>query len=122
MATEKARETGLAGRYANAVFELAQDANKVDVVAGDFAALKAMIDALAARPGPASVKSPVVSGDEKAKASEGPAGRRMGASSLTSQFILTLVAKRRLFALTPRHHRRLWPADGAATRRSVGPT
>ena len=46
MATEKAHETGLAGRYANAVFELAQEQGVVDAVAADFAALKA---AMAAR-------------------------------------------------------------------------
>ena len=97
MATEKARETGLAGRYANAVFELAQDAKEVDVVAGDFASLKAMI---AASPDLARlVKSPVISGDEKARAMKAILGQ-MGAASLTSQFILTLVSKRRLFALS----------------------
>ena len=36
MATEKAHETGLAGRYANAVFELAQEQGVVDAVAADF--------------------------------------------------------------------------------------
>ena len=97
VATEKARETGLAGRYANAVFELAQDANEVDVVAGDFASLKAMIAASfdLAR----LVKSPVISGDEKSRAMKAILAK-MGAASLTSQFILTLVAQRRLFALS----------------------
>ena len=97
MATEKARETGLAGRYANAVFELAQDANEVDVVGGDFASLKTMI---ASSPDLARlVKSPVISGDDKAKAMKAILSQ-MGAASLTSQFILLLVAKRRLFALS----------------------
>ena len=45
MATEKAHETGLAGRYANAVFELAQEQDVVDAVAADFATLKAAMAA-----------------------------------------------------------------------------
>ena len=97
VASEKARETGLAGRYANAVFELAQEAKQVDAVAADFASLKAMI---AASPDLARlVKSPVFSGDEKSRAMKALLAK-MGAASLTSQFILTLVAKRRLFALS----------------------
>ena len=64
MATEKVRETGLAGRYANAVFELAQDQKSLDAVAADFASLSAMI---AASPDLARlVKSPVFSGQDQA--------------------------------------------------------
>ena len=43
MAGEKAHETGLAGRYATAVFELAEAANAIDAVAADFTALKSAI-------------------------------------------------------------------------------
>ena len=48
VATEKAHETGLAGRYANAVFELAQEQGLVDVVAADFATLKTAMAAFKA--------------------------------------------------------------------------
>ena len=43
MGAENAHETGLAGRYATAMFELAQDDKSVDAVAADFAAIKAAI-------------------------------------------------------------------------------
>ena len=41
MGSEKAQETGLAGRYATAIFELSQDEKAIDAVAADFALLKA---------------------------------------------------------------------------------
>ena len=58
VATEKAHETGLAGRYANAVFELAQEQGLVDEVAADFAALKAAM-ACQPRSRPAGQIAPV---------------------------------------------------------------
>ena len=96
MATETAHETGLAGRYANAVFELAQETNAVDAVAADFASLKSMI---AASPDLARlVKSPVLSAEDKSRAMKAILAK-MDAAPLTSQFVLTLIAKRRLFVL-----------------------
>ncbi len=69
---------------------------QVDVVAGDFASLKAMI---AASPDLARlVKSPAFSGDEKARAMKAVLAK-MQAAPLTGKFVLTLAAKRRLFAL-----------------------
>ena len=95
-ATEKAHETGLAGRYANAVFELAQEQGLVDVVATDFAALKAAIAASSdlAR----LVKSPLFGQDEQARALT-PVLEKMRVNALTMKFLLTLTGKRRLFAL-----------------------
>ena len=96
MATEKVRETGLAGRYANAVFELAQDQKSLDAVAADFASLSAMI---AASPDLARlVKSPVFSGQDQAKALKAILDK-MDAHELTHKFVLLLAAKRRLFTL-----------------------
>ena len=96
VATEKAHETGLAGRYANAVFELAQEQGLVDVVAADFAALKA------AMAGSADftrlIKSPLFSHEDQARALK-PVLEKMGANALTIKFLLTLTGKRRLFAL-----------------------
>ena len=43
MAAEQAQETGLAGRYANAVFELAQEEKSVEAVERDFIALRSLI-------------------------------------------------------------------------------
>ena len=96
MATEKAHETGLAGRYANAVFELAQEQGLVDVVAADFAALKA---AMTSSPDfTRLIKSPLFSHEDQARALK-PILDKMGANALTVKFLLTLTGKRRLFAL-----------------------
>lgn len=96
MASEKAHETGLAGRYANAVFELAQEQGKVDRVADDFAALKTVI---AESPEFARlVKSPLFSHEDQARALK-PVLEKMGVDGLTTKFLLTLTGKRRLMAL-----------------------
>ena len=96
MATEKAHETGLAGRYANAVFELAQEQGLVDAVAADFAALKSAIAASSdlAR----LVKSPLFSHEDQARALKAILDK-MGVGALTTKFLMTLTGKRRLFAL-----------------------
>jgi len=94
--SEKAHETGLAGRYANAVFELAQEQGKVDRVAEDLAALKSLI---AESPEFARlVKSPLFSHEDQARALR-PVLDKMGVEALTAKFLLTLTGKRRLFAL-----------------------
>src|SRR3569833_3091006 len=82
--SENAHETGLAGRYANAVFELAQDANEVEAVAADFAALKTMIAGSADLAN--LVKSPVLSSEIKSRAMKALLDK-MGASALTTQFV-----------------------------------
>ncbi len=96
MASEKVHETGLSGRYANAVFELAQERGQVDAVAGDLAALKTAM----ARSSDLTrlIKSPVFSHEEQARALK-PVLERMGANPLTINFVLILTQKRRLFAL-----------------------
>lgn len=96
MATEKAHETGLAGRYANAAFELAAEQKSLDAVAADFAALSTMIASSAdlAR----LIRSPVFGQDDQARALKAVL-EKMGANVLTVKFISLLAAKRRLFAL-----------------------
>ena len=78
VATEKAHETGLAGRYANAVFELAQEQGLVDVVAADFAALKAAMAASADLT--RLVKSPLFSHEDQARALK-PVLEKMGVNA-----------------------------------------
>ena len=96
MAGEKGHETGLAGRYAAAVFELAQAATAVDAVAADFAALH---KAIHASPDLARlVRSPAFSRETQARALK-PVLEKMGVNALTQKFILLVAAKRRLFAL-----------------------
>ena len=95
MASEKA-EGGLAGRYANAVFELAQDQKAVDAVSTDLAALRRAVET---SPDLARlVRSPVFSAQDQAKALAAIL-EKMGAHSLTAKFVLLLAQKRRLFAL-----------------------
>jgi F-type H+-transporting ATPase subunit delta len=96
VATEKAHETGLASRYATALFELAGEQKAVDAVSADLASFKRAMDANAdlAR----LVKSPVFSREDQAKALT-PVLEKMGVNKLTTQFLLLLAAKRRLFAL-----------------------
>ena len=93
---DEAHISGIGGRYALAVFELALDQKSVDAVARDFAALKAMIAGSAdlAR----FVRAPVFSREEHSK---GMAAllEKLGAAPLTRHFVLLLAAKRRLFVL-----------------------
>ncbi len=96
MATEKAHETGLAGRYATALFELATERKAVEGVSADMGAFRRAMDGT---PDLARlVKSPVFSREDQAKALK-PVLEKMGASALTIQFVLLLAFKRRLFAL-----------------------
>ena len=96
MASEKS-EGGLAGRYANAVFELAQDQKAVDAVSTDLAALRRAIET---SPDLARlVRSPVFSAEDHAKALKAIL-EKMGAQALTAKFVLLLAQKRRLFVLT----------------------
>ena len=96
MASEKA-EGGLAGRYANALFDLAQDQKLVDAVSADLASLRRALETSAdlAR----LVRSPVFSADDHAKALKAVLDK-MGANALTVKFVLLLAQKRRLFVLT----------------------
>ena len=96
MAAENAHEAGLAGRYALAVFELAQEERAVEAVARDFASLKQL---MAESPDLARlIRAPVFSREEQAAGMSGVL-HRMEAGALTRRFILLLASKRRLFAL-----------------------
>jgi F-type H+-transporting ATPase subunit delta len=88
--------SGLAGRYAVALFELAQEQEALDAVAGDLHALRAMLEGSADLE--RLIRSPVVSRDEQARAITA-VGERAGFVPLTLQFLGLLAHKRRLFAL-----------------------
>lgn len=95
MTGEKA-ETGLAGRYATAVYELAREQGAVDTVSADLAALGR---ALQDNPDLARlVRSPVFGAAEQARALA-PVLAAIGLSALSTKFVLTVAAKRRLSAL-----------------------
>jgi F-type H+-transporting ATPase subunit delta len=95
VASEKA-ETGLQGRYANAVFELAQEQRAVDALSADLSALRKAMDS---SPDLARlVKSPVFGSDTQARAMKAVL-EKMGAGALATNLILLLAQKRRLFVL-----------------------
>jgi F-type H+-transporting ATPase subunit delta len=96
VASEKA-EGGLAGRYANALFELARDQKAIDAVSADLASLRR---AMETSPDLTRlVRSPVFSAADHAKALTAILDK-MGANALTTKFVLLLAQKRRLFVLT----------------------
>jgi F-type H+-transporting ATPase subunit delta len=96
LSTEEPLIAGIAGRYATAIFDLAQEEKSVEVVEKDFSALKTMIadsDDLAR-----FVKAPIFSRDEQKKGMNAVL-HRMEAADLTRRFVLLLTSKRRLFML-----------------------
>ena len=96
MAQEQAVDQSLAGRYATAVFELAQEQNAVDATEQDFLTLKAM---LAESPDLLRlVGAPVFSSEDQTKGMKAVLAA-MQASPLTTRTVLLLAAKRRLFIL-----------------------
>jgi F-type H+-transporting ATPase subunit delta len=93
---KESAEGGLAKRYAQALFELAQDARAVDVVSTDLASLRrAMETSPDLR---RLVSSPAFSAENQAKALKAIL-EKMGANDLTTKFVLLLSHKRRLSAL-----------------------
>lgn len=95
MASEAA-EGGLAGRYANAVFELAQEQKAVDAVSADFTSLRLAMETSSDLN--RLVRSPVFSAEDQARALKALL-EKMGASALSIKFVLLLAHKRRLSAL-----------------------
>lgn len=95
MASENISVAGLAGRYATALFELADEAKALDTVAGDLSRIRVLVDGSAdmAR----FVRSPVFSRDEQGRAIAAILDR-LGVSPLTRNFMGLLAQKRRLFA------------------------
>jgi len=92
----EAAEGGLAGRYANAVFELAQEQKAVDAVSADLASLRRAMETSSDLN--RLVRSPVFGAEDQARALKAIL-EKMGASELSIKFVLLLAAKRRLFVL-----------------------
>ncbi|MFN3233177.1 MAG: F0F1 ATP synthase subunit delta [Alphaproteobacteria bacterium] len=96
MATQNSMSSGVAGRYAAALFELAKNAGKLDAVYGDLASFKSLIgesDDLAKL-----VNSPLFSREDQ-QAGIGTVMEKGGADELTRSFIGVVTQNRRLFAL-----------------------
>ncbi|MGB0671944.1 MAG: F0F1 ATP synthase subunit delta, partial [Rhodospirillales bacterium] len=96
MSSEVTGATGLAARYASALFELAAADKALDTVAADLDQLEQMVresDDLQRL-----LRSPVISRDAQSKAMAA-IGEKAGFSKLTMNFIGVVAGNRRLFAL-----------------------
>lgn len=98
MSAEESVIGGLAGRYAVAMFELAQEMGEADQnkLADDLAALKTLTDAT--QDLQKLLKSPVINAEEQAAALDAVLAKA-GAHQLVRNFAALVVAKRRASAL-----------------------
>jgi len=96
VAADSSGAAGLAGRYATALFELAEHEKKLDDVSSDLQQLGAMIDD--SEDFARLIKSPVVSRDDQVKAVDAIADAA-GFNDLTKNFVGVVADNRRLFAL-----------------------
>ena len=96
MSANSAAASGLASRYAIALFELAEAAGSLDDIAADLQSLDAMIEESADLR--RLIRSPVLSRDAQRDAVLAVA-RKAGLKDLTTKFLGVLANKRRLFAL-----------------------
>ncbi len=97
MAAEDPSVSGVSGRYATALFELARDEKSVDAVKADLDKFSALLNESAdlAR----LVRSPVFTADDQRKAL-GAVLAKAGISGVTANFINVLIANRRLFVVS----------------------
>lgn len=96
MSSETKGATGLTGRYAIALYGLAESANKLDKVAEDLKTMRQMIQESAELR--RVIASPVLSRGDQAKAM-GALCAKAGMDELTGNFVGTVAQNRRLFAL-----------------------
>ncbi len=97
MASQSGRVSGIAGRYASALYDLADEQKLLDEVADDLRSLRAML--AESEDLRRLVRSPVLKRDEQARALAAVA-ERAGFSQLTRNFIGVVARNRRLFALS----------------------
>jgi F-type H+-transporting ATPase subunit delta len=96
LASEATGVTGLAERYAAALFDLADERRVLDEVASDLRELRAML--AASGDFLRLIRSPVLSRQQQGKATEAIA-ERAGLSALVRNFLAVVAANRRLFAV-----------------------
>ena len=88
---------GFTGRYANALFELADEKNSVDAVAKDLSSLAEMIEG--SDDLERLVTSPAISKEDQSRAMQSIL-EKSGADPLVKQFVGVIASNARLFALT----------------------
>ncbi|MGB7034057.1 MAG: F0F1 ATP synthase subunit delta [Xanthobacteraceae bacterium] len=96
MAGEEPIVTGMAGRYATALFELAAEANAIDAVKADLDRFEALMAESADFR--RLVRSPVFSAGEQGQALE-MILQRVGIGGIAAKFLKLVTANRRLFAV-----------------------
>ena len=96
MSGRTAPATGVAGRYAAALFELAKEAGRLEAVEAELKTLQGAVDA--SDDLSAFLKSPVYDRDAQTKVAEAIA-QKAGFDALTSNFLRLVAQNRRLFAL-----------------------
>ena len=96
MAGEDTTVSGMAGRYARALFELALDAKSVDAVKADIEKFDAMIEESADLR--RLVRSPVFGAEERSRALAAVLAKA-GIGGLAANFLMFVTANRRLFSV-----------------------
>lgn len=97
MSAENTIVSGIAVRYATALFDLASEAKQVDTVAADLATIKASLEESADLV--RLVLSPLINRDDQARAMTAVL-EMLGVSDLVRRFVGTVAQNRRLFALS----------------------
>ena len=118
LAKEETYVTGMAGRYAQALFDLARDSKTTDQVAKDVAAFQAMIDE--SDDLRRFLKSPAFSSEDQIKAIEALLNKA-GIAGTAANFMKLVAQKRRLFALPDmiRDYTKLYDAERGVSRAEV---
>ncbi|MCA1437839.1 F0F1 ATP synthase subunit delta [Bradyrhizobium sp. BRP20] len=96
MAAEDTSVSGVSGRYATALFELARDQKVVDEVKADLDKFDALLNESADLK--RLVRSPVFAADAQSKALSAVLDK-VGIAGITANFLKVLTANRRLFAV-----------------------
>ncbi|MGE3831427.1 MAG: F0F1 ATP synthase subunit delta [Parvibaculaceae bacterium] len=97
MAQGEQTVSGVPGRYATALFELAQETKTIDAVGADLAQFQRLLDE--SKDLTRLVRSPVFSAEDQIAALEAVASKA-GITSLALNFIKLVARNRRLFALS----------------------
>ena len=96
MAKEETYVSGMAGRYAQALFDLAKESNAADKVAADLTTFKGLIDE--SDDLRRFLRSPAISTEEQVAALDAIL-KRAGVAGTAANFLKLVAAKRRLFAV-----------------------